>query len=62
MPINRIDLKEKAKVAFKANYSSSVVAALVLTALTAVLVGTNVNVMSTMQMSMFPQQLPEQQP
>ncbi len=44
MPINRIDLKEKAKVAFKANYSSSVVAALVLTALTAVLVGTNVNV------------------
>lgn len=44
MPINRIDLKEKAKVAFRANYSSSVVAALVLTALTAVLVGTNVNV------------------
>lgn len=44
MPINRIELKEKAKVAFKANYSSSVVAALVLTALTAVLVGTNVNV------------------
>lgn len=44
MPINRIDLKEKAKVAFKANYSSSVVAALVLTVLTAALVGTNVNV------------------
>ncbi len=44
MPINRIDLKEKAKVAFKANYSSSVIAALVLTVLTAALVGTNVNV------------------
>ncbi len=44
MPINRIDLKEKAKVAFKANYSSSVVAALVLTVLAAALIGTNVNV------------------
>ncbi len=43
-PINRIDLKEKAKVAFKANYSASVVAALVLVAVTTAFVGSNVNV------------------
>ncbi len=43
-PINRIDLKEKAKVAFKANYSASVVAALVLVAVTTAIVGSNVNV------------------
>lgn len=43
-PIDRIDLKEKAKVAFKANYSASVVAALVLVAVTTVIVGSNVNV------------------
>ncbi len=43
-PIDRIDLKEKAKVAFKANYSASVVAALVLVAVTTAIVGSNVNV------------------
>ncbi len=44
MPINRIDLKEKAKVAFKGNYSASVVAAIVLVAVTTGAAGASVNI------------------
>ncbi len=44
MQIDRIDLKEKAKAAFKGNYSNSVITAIVLSIATAGLISSNVNV------------------